>query len=1083
MSEEKKGSISDIFIKRPVMTILLSVTAMLFGIYSFTGMPVNDLPGVDYPVIQVTVSYPGADANIMATNVASPLEQQFMQISGLDLVTSSNAFGSTAIILQFDMNKSIDSAATDVQSAIQRAMGNLPSDLPSPPSFYQSNPNDMPIFIISVISDSITEADLYDYAYSQVAQRLSMIQGVSKVDMFASPRSVRVLADVNKLFNLGMTLTDLRDSLSTVTNMISSGNIEGPESQFVLYPNTQLSTADDYKNVIVAYRAGTPIYLRDVANVVNDLQADTLNLNFSSKTIKDPQNKSSVTMGVRKTASGNAVATVEEIKKTLDELQQELPESVQIVQFYDRAELIISNIEDVKETLLIAFVLVVVVIFLFLGRFRDTAIPAVALPFSLLLTFIMMHAFGFSLNNLSLMGLTMAIGFLVDDAIVFLENTVRRMEDYGEKPFQATFASAKEISFTILSMTLSLAAVFIPLVFMSGVIGRVFREFSVTVVTATLMSGVVSLTLTPMMCSRMLKPRTKDFNDKTAIEKVSYTIEHAFLKFYNPTLKWMLKRNFFALIILAGSFWALMFFFTHLPTALLPTGDSGLLQGAMIVNTKTSPNEIKNMQTEVAAIIKSEPSVKNFVLISGVQGMVGVSSNMAIGYIVLEEKAHRVPITKVVENLNSKLFLLPGVFSVLTPSPTLKISSGATSENLGKYAFAMSSMNQDELNISAMMLMLELKKMEGKLFSSVQTDLYLNSPQIVLNMHKEKASMMGLSSTAFTSVFRDAYSKPFFYLIKSTYQQYWSIMQAQSSDRGYPNDISKLYFKSDPIFTGGSTPMPISADDFKADEYMDSLVSSLIPFDSIAYTKEVLAPLTVNHINNFPSVTLYFNLMPGVSIGEATAYVTQKSSELLPKGVRREFQGEAVTFQETISSLTALMFVAIFVMYVILGILYESYVHPITVLIALPVAIAGGLASLYFLNMELNMYSMIGLFMLMGIVKKNGIMMVDFAIMREHEGLSALDAVHEASMERFRPIIMTTMAALIGMLPIALGIGKADAESRIPLGVTVVGGLIFSQIVTLYMTPVVYLWMDTLQTRVLDKFAFFQRGFKENENL
>lgn len=479
-----KSSISDIFINRPVMTVLLSIAAMFFGIFGYMKMPVNDLPGVDYPVIQVTVSYPGADPSIMAANVASPLEQQFMQIPGIEMITSRNSFGASSIVLQFSLSKNISAAATDVQSAIQRAMGNLPADLPSPPSFTQDNPNDMPIYILSVTSDAMPDRNLYDYAFSEIAQRIRMISGVSNVDIYAAPRAVRIKVDMPKLYNLGYTATDLKNALAVSTNMTGVGNLDGPTSQFVLLPDTQLSAAEDYDNIVVGFKDGSPIFFRDIAKAVDTIQYDTLNISFSLGN-KKPEGRpiASIAMGIRKRSDGNAITTVADIKKLVEEFKTILPSSVKVSEMYDRSTLIIDNIDDVKETLIIAFLLVVFVIFLFLGRIRDTMIPTVALPFSILLTFIFMYAFGFSVNNLSLMGLTMAIGFLVDDAIVFLENTVRRMEDFGESPATATFRSAREISFTILSMTLSLAAVFIPLVFMSGITGRVFMEFSVTIIT------------------------------------------------------------------------------------------------------------------------------------------------------------------------------------------------------------------------------------------------------------------------------------------------------------------------------------------------------------------------------------------------------------------------------------------------------------------------------------------------------------------------------------------------------------------------------------------------------------------------
>ncbi|MBQ6534628.1 MAG: efflux RND transporter permease subunit, partial [Opitutales bacterium] len=562
---ENARSISDIFIKRPVMTVLLSVAAAFFGIFAYDSMPVNDLPGVDYPVIQVSVSYPGADPTIMGANIASPLEQQFMQIPGIEMITSRNSMGATSIVLQFSLSKDIDAAATDVQSAIQRAMGNLPADLPSPPSFTKDNPNDLPIYIVSATSDCLTQGELYDYAYSQVAQQLNLVEGVSKVDIYAAPKAVRIEVDTRKLYNLGYSMTDLASALSRSTNMMGAGSLNGPTTQYVLFPETQLSAAKDYESLVVGFKDGSPIYLRDIATAVDAIQYDTLNLSFFNRETKTTPATSSIAMGIRKRADGNAVTTVEGIKKMMEKFKAELPETIKLYEFYDRSRLIVDNINDVQETLLIAFVLVVFVIYFFLGRFRDTLIPSVALPFSVLLTFIFMYWFGFSLNNLSLMGITMSIGFLVDDAIVFLENTVRRMEDFGETPRVATIKSASEISFTILSMTLSLAAVFIPLAFMGGIMGRVFKEFSVTIIVATLMSGVVSLTLTPMMCSRALQKRTKDYADKTPVEKIAFKIERAFLRFYSPTLSWMLKQNVLTLAIMAICLYGVYFFASALP--------------------------------------------------------------------------------------------------------------------------------------------------------------------------------------------------------------------------------------------------------------------------------------------------------------------------------------------------------------------------------------------------------------------------------------------------------------------------------------------------------------------------------------
>ncbi|MBR6389683.1 MAG: efflux RND transporter permease subunit [Opitutales bacterium] len=1074
MSDQKeKGSMSDIFIKRPVMTMLLALSALLFGIYSYSAMPVNDLPGVDYPVIQVTVSYPGADPSIMAANIASPLEQQFMQIPGIEMITSSNSFGASKIVLQFNLSKDIDAAATDVQSAIQRASGSLPSDLPSQPSFSKDNPNDMPILLLSVLSDSMTDGELYEYAFSEIAQKLSMIDGVSKVDIYAAPRAVRVEADTQKLFNMGITMSELRNALSRTTNMYGAGKLEGPSNQFTILPNTQLSKAADYEKIIVSYKDGIPIFLRDIAIVKDDLQYDTLTKSFYTRDELgvNQEAASNVVLAIRKTSTGNAITTVAAVNAKIKEINAQLPKSIKVSETYDRSKMILDNIKDVEETIVIAFILVVIVIFLFLGRIRDTLVPSIALPFSLVLTFILMKSFGFSLNNLSLMGLTMAIGFLVDDAIVFLENTVRRMEDFGESPRQATFASAREISFTIISMTLSLAAVFIPLVFMTGIVGRVFKEFSITIVAATVMSGVVSLTLTPMMCSRILQPRSKDISTKTRIERMAHYLESAFLKFYSPTLRWMLRQNFITFVVIGLCLYGTVYFASVLPKTFFPEGDSGFATGVFVASTKSSPNELGRLQKHVFGVLKSDPAIHDAIAVSGVSGF--MNSNMGVVFAVLGDKQTRDPIGEVVSRINARASLIPGVVMLLHAEPTLKISTGAVSTQQGKYQFAITAMNSGELYASAGKLMMRMYEKYGTYFSSISSDMYLDNPQLNLELDREKASMLGVSADNFSSVFRDTYAKFYFYLIKSTFNQYWSILEANAGERSFIADAQSLYFAPDSYVTGGMPVSPIGSSDAASSAYN---ISNLVPFNSIASTSTTLSPVSVNHIDNFPSVTISFDLCEGVAIGDVMNWMAPIASDTLSDGVSGKFVGEAVTFSETIRSLVILALVAIFVMYVILGILYESYLHPVTVLIALPIAVVGGFACLYFMGYQLSVYSIIGIFMLMGIVKKNGILVVDFAIAAEQRGMSPSDAVHHACMERFRPIIMTTFAALMGMLPIALGWGKADAESRIPLGVVVVGGLVFSQIVTLYITPVVYLWIDRLQRGVFDKIPFFARG-------
>lgn len=779
------------------------------------------------------------------------------------------------------------------------------------------------------------DRNLYDYAFSEIAQRIRMISGVSNVDIYAAPRAVRIKVDMPKLYNLGYTATDLKNALAVSTNMTGVGNLDGPTSQFVLLPDTQLSAAEDYDNIVVGFKDGSPIFFRDIAKAVDTIQYDTLNISFSLGN-KKPEGRpiASIAMGIRKRSDGNAITTVADIKKLVEEFKTILPSSVKVSEMYDRSTLIIDNIDDVKETLIIAFLLVVFVIFLFLGRIRDTMIPTVALPFSILLTFIFMYAFGFSVNNLSLMGLTMAIGFLVDDAIVFLENTVRRMEDFGESPATATSVPAREISFTILSMTLSLAAVFIPLVFMSGITGRVFMEFSVTIITAVLMSGLVSLSLTPMMCARILKARTSDAADMTVVERMSHKLEAAFLRFYSPTLRWMLRQNFLTFLVVAACGWGVWFFFGALPQIMFPVGDSGFLQGVFISDTKTSSREIGVLQKRIEDVFYRTPDIKNFVLVSGVSSF--INQNMGFGFITLKPRDERRPIAEVSEDLNAQISMIPGLIANFQPEPTLKISTGATSTQQGKYSFALTSMDQNLLYSAAGAFIPKLSARRGDMFSSIQSDMYLDNPQVVLKPFRDKASMLGLSQNNYSNVFKDSYAKLFYYLIKTPFQQYWSIMEASQEYRSFESNLSALNFQSDALLTGGYPVTTLTGGGSEPNPPYS--LSNLIPFDSISGTETILAPVTVNHIDNFPSVTVYFDLQPGVAIGDAVNWITKVAADSLPQGVTGQFIGEAVTFKETMMSLVYLIGVAVFVMYVILGILYESYIHPITVLSSLPIA-------------------------------------------------------------------------------------------------------------------------------------------------
>jgi HAE1 family hydrophobic/amphiphilic exporter-1 len=1031
---------SEPFVRRPVMTAVLTLSVILFGVLSYLRLPVNDLPAVDYPVIQVQADYPGASPETVANNIATPLERQFMQINGLELVTSKSTQGHTNLTLQFSLDKSIDAAATDVQTAISQASGSLPVDLPSPPTFSKTNPNDQPIMYIALTSDTVTRGQLYDYASTQIGQRISILSGVSRVAVFGTKAAIRIKADPSKMWARDISIDDLATAVKNGTSYSGAGQFDAASGTSLLRPQGQLESAEAYNELIVGSRNGASIYLRDVAQARESVQDERLSMRFWARGYPAPG--ATVVLAVYRQAGANAVEVANRIRALLPLIGAELPGSVRVTLLYDRSRGIVNSVNDVQETLLIAFVLVVAVIFLFLGRATDTLIPAVALPISLLLTFMAMRLLGYSLDNLSLMALTLAIGFLVDDAIVFLENTVRRME-HGESALAATIDSAKEISFTILSMTISLAAVFIPLVFMSGLVGRIFREFAVTIVVSILASGLVSLTLTPLMCARLLKERGEGAK-RTGVERVIGGAEKRLLGAYGRWLTWFLRHRWLSALIwvvcLGGTVWL----FVIVPKAFLPPGDSGVVTGVFIGREGSSPEQMRRIQDQVDAALLKNPNVLATIEVTGLSQF--IASNQGIIFTFLKSAAERAPIQHEVANLMGGLGAIPGVMAFLRPFPVLEISTGATSQNQGQYAFSISGANPAQVYDASAKLLTKLSEFPG--FLTVSSDYYNNTPNLDIELRREQAKSYGVSEARILALLRNAYAQNYLYLIKKPTDQYQVILEADDSARSTPDDLALLYIRSD---------------DGKR----------LVPLNAVVNWKASLGPQAVNHLNQFTSVTLFFNLKPGVAIGDATDFITQAAAEIVPPTLRASLQGEALTFRDTVRDLTLLMVLAVFVMYVILAILYESYVHPLTVLSTLPTALVGGLLTLFLFREQASLYAFIGMFMLMGIVKKNGIMIVDFALQRIDLGEAAEKAIHDASMERFRPILMTTLAAVFGAIPIALGFG-ADGASRRPLGLVIVGGLIISQFITLFITPVIYLYLEDFQEKVLNRTAFFR---------
>jgi len=1023
------------------MTVVLTASVILFGILAYIGLPVNDLPAVDYPVIQVSVGYPGATPETMANNVATPLERQFMQIPGLEIVTSSSGQGFTSFVLQFALSKNIDAAATDVQAAISQSIAYLPVDLPAPPTFSKTNPNDEPLIYIGLTSDSVTKGQLYDYANTQVGERISILPGVSRIDVYGAQSAIRIKADPSAMASRNLTLDDLVTAVRAGTSYTGAGQFDGAHHTFLLQTQGQLTDADQYNDLIVSQANGAPIHLRDIATAKDSLEDERVNMHFWVRGHRIPS--ATVVMAVYRRAGSNAVEVSKEIRALLPTVQSQLPSSIEIVPIYDRSVTIVHSVQDVESTLTIAFILVVFVIFAFLGRVRDTLIPAITLPLSLLLTFVVMEILGYSLDNLSLMALTLAIGFLVDDAIVFLENTVRLMET-GLGALEATLESAKEISFTIVAMTISLAAVFIPLTFMSGLVGRIFREFSITIMVSIFASGLVSLTLTPLMCSRLLAARGEGAKT-TWMERIAGRIEHAVLDQYGRMLWFFLRNRWISALIWAACLAGTIYFFVVIPKSFLPVGDSSFVQGVIIAQEGSSPDQMHAYEAQVDQAMEMNPAVLMSVSVSGASGF--LPSNEAFLFAALKDPSQRPPILDVSNQLmGQSAMTVPGVVTFVQPSPVLQISTGATSNSQGQFAYALSGFDSAQLYQVAGEFEQKMMQYPGFLF--VNSDLFNHTPNLEVDVLRDQAKLYGVSETRILNLIHEAYSQNYVYLIKKPTNQYQVIVEVADNDRSDPQNLSLLYIKSD----DGQRMIPLSA---------------------VTSWHTSLGPQSVNHIDQFPAVTLFFNMKPGYTIGDATNYVEKTAKQMLPQGVRGSLQGEALTFSDTVRSLTILMFLAVFVMYVILAILYENYLHPITVLSSLPVALVGGLLTLWLFHAEASLYAFIGMFMLMGIVKKNGILIVDFAQQRVVHGIPDDQAIHDASMERFRPIVMTTLAALMGVMPIALGFG-ADGSSRRPLGLVVAGGLVVSQFLTLYVTPAIYLYLEEFQEKVLDRTTFFR---------
>ena len=1018
------------------MTTLMMVVVTIFGIVAFFTLPISDLPVIDYPVILVTVAYPGASPETMASAVASPLENQFTTIPGLTTIISNNTEGQSQIILTFDLSRNVDLAAPDVEAAISAAAGNLPTDLPAPPSYQKVNPSDTPIMYLMLTSDTLTPGQLYDLANRTVGKRINVIDGVSQVQVWGAKTAVRVQVDPNKLSAFGIGINEIAQAVNTGTVLIPAGSLNGNTRAFSIEPKGQLFKAKDYEELIVAYRNSAPVRLKDVAKCIDSMDNDVVNVMLGRPNEK--MRPDACVLAVSRSAGSNTVELSKQIRNTVDTLQAELPGSVKLEVFYDKSVPIVESVNDVKQTILIALFLVVAIIFLSLGRISDTVIPSITLPLSVIATFVVMYALHFSLDQMSLMGLTLCIGFVVDDAIVVLENTVRLIEE-GKKPMEAAVESAQQITFTIISMTLSLSVIFIPLVFMSGVVGKIFREFAITVVAAILCSGIISLTLTPMMCARMLKGKGVG---ETGLQRLITAFMKNIIDKYGVLLKWTLQRPLTTVIAWIICFVGTIIFFSVLPKTFIPEGDSGSIMSQIMTPLGTSTKQMRHYQDKINNVLQNDHNVERFVTVTGLNP--GADQSTGISYIVLKERNKRKPMEEAVREVRAKLSGLPDGLAYVMAIPALKVSAGGEATAQGnKYSYTITGEDQDELYKTSFKLQDEMKKLPG--FLDVQNSIRLNLPQVNIKILRDRASTLGLTAGDIENALLLAYAQGKVTTYKTDVDQYNVIVELDKGFQLRPESLSQVYVRS-------------------------SFTNKLIPLSSVAKWDIGLGPQNVPHLNQLNSATLSFNLDPKIPLGNATKSLEDATKTILPPGVNGSFQGEAQQFQSAIASLGILILVAIFIKYVILGILYESYVHPMTILTTLPVATFGGLVTLYVFRSELSLYAYVGIFMLLGIVAKNGIMMVDFA--NENlvkNNMNDFDAIYNACLVRFRPILMTGLAAIMGAMPIALGYG-ADGASRKPLGLIVVGGLIFSQIVTLFVTPGIFLYMQKFQERYLDKF-------------